>query len=1105
MATLSREQRKLLENTVVAARNAAERGAEKMLTSLGAGSRDAPDSLSPKEKALRNQLREHGRQLGDKRFPNGAQETIHLRQACAYEHWHRLLFARFLAENDLLVNPEYGVAMSLAEIQETARAQNLDWLNLASNYAQRMLLEVFQPDDPVLQVVMPPENRQELEESLAQLPTEIFKADDSLGWVYQFWQRNEKERINKSEAKIGADELASVTQLFTEDYMVLFLLHNTLGAWWTAKRRAEGQDHRLRDYEWTYLRLNEDGTPAAGTFEGWPKAARLLRVLDPCMGSGHFLTFALPVLARMRQEEEGSTIAEAIHHVLAENLFGLELDARCSQIAAFNLALTAWRMVGHPIQLPAMNLACSGLGINASKDSWVALAGDKGLARDTLSELYTTFQKAPTLGSLIDPSRVGRPLLIAKFEEVWPLLERALAAEQQNDESRELAVAAKGVLSAARILADNFTLVSTNVPYLGRGRQDDDLKEYCEEFYFDAKADLATCFVDRCLRLCAAGGSVALVTPQNWFFLTSYKKLRQRLLKWMQWDVVARLGSRAFETITGEVVNVTLVGLTQRVPAQDHAFAGWDVGGTATAKEKATRLAANPQIMNSQSLQLSNPDSRIVLGAAPSSILLSSYANSFLGLGTGDYARFGRVFWEFPYAPAGWVFQQGSVEQTTLWGGREHLLAWDDAKQRVRGMSDEEKAQIHNQDQSGQQAWGKRGVAVGLAHELQSTLYTGEKFDKALAVLVPAEEDFLPALWCFASSPEFNTLVRQLDQKVIAANGTLTKVPIDLSRWQAVAIEKFLAGLPRPHSTDPTQWLFAGHPAVSDSPLHVAVARLLGYQWPRQTGSGFADCPALEMDGLEEHADCDGIVCLNPLAGKEPAAKRLRALLEQAYGKQWSALKLTELLKNGSTLDEWLRDQYFEEHCALFHYRPFVWHIWDGRKDGFHALVNYHRLAAPNEEGRKTLEKIIYTSLGDWISRQRGEVVSGADGAEARLSAALHLQSELEKILHGEPPYDIFVRWKPIHKQANGWEPDLNDGIRLNMRPWLMAKPYQAIKRDTCILRVTPIKLPIGKDKGKASDCDKVAFPWFTETQDRNNDIHLTLDEKRKAREQQKT
>jgi hypothetical protein len=330
------------------------------------------------------------------------------------------------------------------------------------------------------------------------------------------------------------------------------------------------------------------------------------------------------------------------------------------------------------------------------------------------------------------------------------------------------------------------------------------------------------------------------------------------------------------------------------------------------------------------------------------------------------------------------------------------------------------------------------------------------------------------------------------------------KVPFDAAFWRSAAAVEFFRGLPLPHSTDPTQWLFEGQPTASNSPLHVAIARLLGYRWPRQCGMAFPDSPALEADALEEHADSDGIACLNTLAGNEPAAKRLRTLLESAYGAQWSAAKLTELLKSNSSLEEWLRDQFFEEHCRLFYGRPFVWHIWDGRKDGFHALVNYHKLAGPNGKGRKTLEKLIYTLLGDWISRQRAEVASGADGAEARLSAALHLYTELEKILQGDPPYDIFIRWKPIHEQAIGWEADLNDGVRLNMRPWLMAKPYQMTKKDSCILRVTPIKLPLDTDRGNEPPRDKTDFPWLAETQDRNNDIHLTRDRKQKARERKK-
>ena len=187
--------------------------------------------------------------------------------------------------------------------------------------------------------------------------------------------------------------------------------------------------------------------------------------------------------------------------------------------------------------------------------------------------------------------------------------------------------------------------------------------------------------------------------------------------------------------------------------------------------------------------------------------------------------------------------------------------------------------------------------------------------------------------------------------------------------------------------------------------------------------------------------------------------------------------------------------------------------MWDGRKDGFHALVNYHKLAAPNGEGRKTLEKLIYTTLGDWITRQRADVTSGIDGADGRLAAAEHLKGQLEKILQGEKPYDIFVRWKPLDQQPIGWEPDINDGVRMNIRPWLAATPYQSGRRDGCILRVTP-KIKYGKDRGKEPLREKLDFPWFwtwdEKTDDfvggadfdgaRWNDPHYSLKTKIKAR-----
>src|SRR5262249_46353116 len=145
---------------------------------------------------------------------------------------------------------------------------------------------------------------------------------------------------------------------------------------------------------------------AAGTFDGWPRCARDIKLLDPSMGSGHFLVFALPILVGFRMEEEGLTRDKAVEAVLRDNLFGLEIDPRCTQIAAFNLAWTAWRMIGYR-PLPQLNLACSGLGINAKEEDWLKLTSKDSRLVQPMQKLYSLFRQAPTLGSLIEPTGVG--------------------------------------------------------------------------------------------------------------------------------------------------------------------------------------------------------------------------------------------------------------------------------------------------------------------------------------------------------------------------------------------------------------------------------------------------------------------------------------------------------------------------------------------------------------------------------------------------------------------------------------------------------------------------------------------------------------------------
>lgn len=1147
MATLSREFRRELERTVIKARRVAEDGARKAIESLAVHNDKPWAASSEEQKRLRVRLRAHGRQLGDREGAKRDTQTIdHLVQECAYEHWHRMLFARFLAENDLLIEPESGVPISLDECRELAREGGADWLAVASDFGVRMLPQIFRKGDPVLEITLPPETRQELEGLLKALSSEAFAADDSLGWVYQFWQTEQKEQVNKSGVKIGADELAAVTQLFTEDYMVLFLLHNTLGAWWAGKflaakpeiaAHAKDEDElraacSVGGYEWTYLRFVREGEngpwrPAAGTFDGWPRAARDLRVLDPCMGSGHFLVFALPILVAFRMQEESLSREQAVDAVLRDNLFGLEIDNRCTQIAAFNLALTAWRMAGYR-PLPALNLACSGLAPQGTKAQWLELADSAAVKggmpakrnlfhteqsllssslANSLESLYELFARAPILGSLIDPRRLSKDLYQSGYEALAPLLSDVFQAER-DDETRERAVAAAGMAKAADLLARTYTLTITNVPYLARGKQHEVLKRFSAGYADHAKTDLATVFVQRCFDFTSPQGSVAAVSPQNWLFLPSYATLRRRLLLGQTLHCQGRLGPGAFETISGEVVNVALTLWGMHVSPSNHVAVGYDatVGEGPAGKAALLRNASATEVP--QASLLKNPDARITLETLASQTLLSAYAVAPQGIKTGDDPRFRRNWWELPQFSNYWRPYRGTSEKTQLFDGLHFAIDWNNEGKdfaRLQGLA----------------GWGQPGIIVKLMGTFLVSLHTGELFDSNVTAIVPTDACILPAIWAYCTSDEFPSDIKALEDGIKVNNATVAKVPFDLKRWTSVAREAFGGKLPVPASQDPTQWLFNGHPNGSEQPLQVAVARLLGYRWPRQTGSSFMDCPALGPDGLEKHAGPVGIVALNAVKGEAAAADRLRALLADAYGDDWSAAKLNELLAQvgygGESLEEWLRDGFFEQHCDLFHNRPFIWHVWDGLRDGFHALVNYHKLAAPNGAGRQTLEKLIYSYLGDWIDRQRADQRSGVEGADGRVAAATHLKNEIEMIFKGEPPYDIFVRWKPLHEQPIGWEPDINDGVRMNIRPFMSAKVLNGRGKSACILRFTP-KIKWEKDRGKEPHRSKEDFPWFWSwdgaTPDftgarefdanRWNDLHYTREHKQEARDHHK-
>ena len=906
MKILSSASRRHLERTVADARDVAEAGARAALEALAVHEHEPYGHMDPGQRALRRRLRVHARQLGDPldACSGGRGRAIEgLVQECAYEHWHGMLFARFLAENRLLIEPETGVAVTLDECEELAKDEGADKWTLAARYAHRMLPQVFRPDLPVFEVRFAGEHRLKLEGLVEGLPAGTFTATDSLGWVYQFWQSRRKAEVNRSEVKIGAGELAAVTQLFTEPYMVSFLLDNTLGAWWAGRRLSgadleeaggeaglrrkaaipgvpldslrfvqdapaarlprdpagaipptadEAPSARSHDdrgdsafgradsptADETPPATGEQGArerarpfhggdcaddratalgwrPAAGVFGGWPEHPGELKILDPCCGSGHFLVAAFLMLVPMRMAREGLAARDAVDAVLRDNLHGLELDPRCVETAVFALALAAWTYPGAEgyRPLPEPIVACSGLAPNATKEQWLALAelaaaaGGMPPARDlfgvedtllsaplrnSLGALHDLFRQAPERGSLIDPHALKADLFQSDFESVRALFAAALEQERMTAEQAEHAVAAQGMARAAELLAGRYHLVTTNVPYLARGKQGETLRAFCQEHYPAAKNDLATVFLERCLALCEEGGAASLVLPQNWLFLTGYRRLRERLLKTETWHLLARLGSRAFRTPMWDF-NVQLLtlsrghghstgrpgGLFDETAAVGTMY-GLDVSESRTADEKAALLREAEITGVEQVRQLENPDARVSMTVVYIKERLDSYCVSIEGLATGDMQRFVSKFWEGTFSD-GWEPYIESVTVTTHFGGRTDRVFWEGGNGVLSRFPS-----AHNfpsEVMNGKRVLGKLGLRISRMGQLPVTTYTGEVFGVNGATVVPDDLCHLPAIWCFCSSPEYPELVRGIDQALKVTNATLAKVSFDLDHW----------------------------------------------------------------------------------------------------------------------------------------------------------------------------------------------------------------------------------------------------------------------------------------------------------------------------------
>ena len=437
--------------------------------------------------------------------------------------------------------------------------------------------------------------------------------------------------------------------------------------------------------------------------------------------------------------------------VLRDNLFGLEIDPRCTQIAAFNLAWTAWRMVGYR-PLPQMNLACSGLGINAREEDWVKLAGKDERARETMRRLYHLFQQAPVLGSLISPKRVGGSLFAAEFEKVRPMLQKALSAEQSSAAEAELAVTAQGLLAATAILTDTFTLVATNVPYLTALKHSEPLKEHCSSYAYEGRNDLATAMLMRWL---PSAATTAAIYPHQVMFQVKHGGFRKYFLTSNQLLLLADIGEGGSQAASAAGAFVCLSISSSAKAAQGHIFLTIDAKSAAGPAEKAGCLISAP---------LRQVDQSVCLGLAIQQLRFRRYPTARRSVNLPSACK------EHPQATMTDTFSSSGNTPQSLPGWRAFHGVPSGLNASCDGASRLVRWQEMENDGSpairGEAAWGRRGIIFGKMRSLPFSRYFGERFSNSSPVIVPRRESDLGALWAFTASGRLASALRELNPAI---------------------------------------------------------------------------------------------------------------------------------------------------------------------------------------------------------------------------------------------------------------------------------------------------------------------------------------------------
>ena len=395
------------------------------------------------------------------------------------------------------------------------------------------------------------------------IPEEDFNIErggqvEIIGWLYQYYNTEPKAAAFAKNGKITKEEIPAVTQLFTPDWIVRYMVENSLGRLW-----VEGHPDCGLKENWKYYLEEAQQEPEvqAKLAEIRKEYAALnpedIKLIDPCMGSGHILVYAFDVLMQI-YESAGYSQRDAAKSILEHNIYGLDIDDRAYQLAYFAVMMKA-RQYNRRI-LNGEN-TCHVYAIQESNSINRAHLKYFGAGMDDIEKNAAKMQMEGLLDTLTDAKEYGSILNVESYN--WDLLRRFVAAEDTDGQIsmdsvgvEDTAEQLNRLIDIGETMARKYWVTVTNPPYANTGSLGAKVNSFVKKNYQDSKADLYSVFIERCAQMIVHGGYQAMITQHSWMFLTSFQKLREKM---MHTDTIsmAHLGARAFEEIGGEVVQTT--------------------------------------------------------------------------------------------------------------------------------------------------------------------------------------------------------------------------------------------------------------------------------------------------------------------------------------------------------------------------------------------------------------------------------------------------------------------------------------------------------------------------------------------------------------------